>query len=60
MWPQRPAPYLVLAAALGPLPVLAAALGTESVLTRPNPKYLLILFKIVEIEGLSWPQRLAP
>ena len=53
------------AAALGPQPLLdaalgalAAAFGPESV--EPNPKYILILLKTVEIEGLFWPQRSAP
>ena len=32
MWPQRPAPY----------PVLAAALGPESVLTFPDPNYFIL------------------
>ena len=43
-----------------PLAVIATALGPVSVFTKPNPKYIIILLQIVEIEGLSWPQRLAP
>ena len=62
IWPQaqRPDPWPVQATALGPLAVIATALGLESVLTKPNPKYIIILLQIVGIEGLSWPQRLAP
>jgi len=46
--PGPQAPVLgVLAAVLG---FLAAALGPESVLNKPNPKYILILLKIVEIK----------
>ena len=37
----------VLAAVFG---FLAAALGPESVLNKPNQKYILILVKIVEIK----------
>ena len=44
-WPQRSAPPRL----------LVAALGSERVLN--NSKYKLILLKIVEIEGLYWPQR---
>ena len=46
--PGPQAPVLgVLAAVLG---FLAAALGPESVLNKPNPKYILILMKKVEIK----------
>ena len=44
--PQAPV-LCVLAAVLG---FLAAVLGPESVLNKPNPKYILILLKIVEIK----------
>ena len=44
MWPQRPAPQPVLAAALGPWHVLAAALGSEFVLecTQLTAKYKIL------------------